>query len=115
MFKLTLYDRVGNELKIGDIVKVSNGQRLQFYAEVKYLEAEKVITPFHTFSFHSFEKIETLPENAIRLSEERYAIWYTHSPELDESQAVQHAEKYLIDWRHCEYLLEKRCFRIELI
>lgn len=113
MFKLELYDRIGNKLNMGDIVKISNGKEFTFYAEVKYLEAEKCITPFHTFSFHSFEKVEKVPDHAIKSAEERYGIWYTHNPEVDES--AKEAEKYLIDWRQCEHLLQQRCFRIELI
>jgi|SRR5690606_12924882 len=115
MFKLELYDRIGNKLNLGDIVKVSNGREFTFYAEVKYLENEKVITPFHTFSFHSFEKVDEIPEHAKKLAEERYDIWFTYSPELDEKEAIEHANKYLTDWRQCERLLENRCFRIELI
>ena len=115
MFKLELYDRIGNKLNLGDIVKVSNGREFSFYAEVKYLENEKVITPFHTFSFHSFEKVDKIPEHAKKSTEERYNIWYTHSPELDEKEAAEYANKYLIDWRQCEHLLEKRCFRVELL
>lgn len=115
MFKLELYDRIGNKLNLGDIVKISNGREFSFYAEVKYLENEKIITPFHTFSFHSFEKVDSVPEHAKKSSEERYNIWYTHSPELDEKEASEYANKYLIDWRQCEHLLEKRCFRVELL
>jgi hypothetical protein len=108
-------DRIGNKLNLGDIVKVSNGREFSFYAEVKYLEKEKVITPFHTFSFHSFEKVDKIPEHAKKSTEERYDIWYTHSPELDEKEGAEYANKYLIDWRQCEHLLEKRCFRVELL
>jgi len=116
MFKLELYDRKGNKLNLGDIVKVSNGKEFSFYAEVKYLENEKVIAPFHTFSFYSFEKVDKIPEHAKKsTTEERYNVWYTHSPELDEKEAVEYANKYLISWRECEYLLEKRCFRVELL
>jgi len=114
MFKLKLYDRIGNELQIGDIVKVSDGKNIIFYSEVKYLEKEQVITPFHTFSFHSFEKVDKLPDNAIKCTEERYNIWFTHSVEADSEAAAEAANKYLIDWRVCEHLLETRCFRIEL-
>jgi len=114
MFKLKLYDRIGNELQPGNIVKVSDGKNITFYAEVKYLEKEQVITPFHTFSFHSFEKVDKVPEDAIKCTEERYNIWFTHSGEVDPSDAVEAANKYLIDWRQCEHLLETRCFRIQL-
>jgi len=115
MFKLELYDRIGNKLNIGDIVKVSDRHRFSFFAEVKYLEKEKKITPFHTFSFHSFEKVESLPEHAKKATEERYNIWYTHSPEVDEREAAEYVNKYLIDWRQCEHLLNEGCFRIELL
>src|SRR5690606_36604752 len=116
MFKLELYDRKGNKLNLGDIVKISNGKEFSFYAEVKYLENEKVITPFHTFSFHSFENVDKIPEHAKKLTtKERYNVWYTHSPELDEKEATEYANEYLISWRECEHLLEKRCFRVELL
>ena len=114
MFKLKLYDRLGNELHPGDIVKVSDGHNITFYSEVKYLQKEQCITPFHTFSFHSFEKVDKIPEGAVKCTEERYNIWFTHSPEVDRAEAVKVADKYLINWRACEHLLEQRCFRIEL-
>lgn len=112
-FELTLYDRKGVELKEGDIVKVSNGRHFQFYSEIKYLEEEKVIAPFHTFSFHSFEKVEKLPSGMNEgTGEERYGIWYNTDPEVDD-----HAEKYenyLMEWRKCERMLE-RCWKIERV
>jgi hypothetical protein len=114
MFKLNLYDRIGNELKPGDIVKVSDGRNITFYSEVKYLEKEQVITPFHTFSFHSFEKVDKVPVDAVKSSEERYNIWFTHSKEVDIDAAKHVASDYLMDWRNCEHLLKTKCFRIEL-
>ena len=113
MFKLELYDRKGEKLNLGDIVKISNGKGFSFYAEVKYLEDEKVITPFHTFSFHSFEKAENVPEHAIKSTETKYQIWFTHSPEIDEKEAIESADDYLMSWRKCEHLLEKKYIRIE--
>ncbi len=115
MFILELYDRIGNKLKIGDIVKVSNGQDFSFFAEVKYLEEEQIITPFHTFSFHSFEKVEKVPDNAKLLDEKRYKIWYIYPHEKDDKKVKKDAEKYLASWRNCEHLLEKRCFRIKKV
>ena len=114
MFQLELYDRKGQELKLGDIVKVSNGKYFSFYAEVKYLQNEGIITPFHTFSFHSFEKVDAVPDHATRSTEERYGIWYTHTPEKDTEDEAKAAEKYLMDWRQCEHLLGSRCFRISV-
>lgn len=114
MFTLKLYDRKGQELNLGDIVKVSDGKTITFYAEVKYLEKEKVITPFHTFSFHSFEKADTIPADAIKSTEERYNIWYVVDDDRTEDNGASQAEKYLMDWRCCEHLLHQRCFRIEL-
>lgn len=111
MFQLKLYDRNKIELNEGDIVKISNGRTFTFYAEVKYLEKEKCITPFHTFSFHSFVKVDTLPDGAIKSTEERYNIWWVENPEEDLSR--DKFERYLIDWRACEHLLEMRCFDIE--
>jgi len=117
MFILELYDRNGTKLNIGDIVKVSDGRYFNFYAEVKYLEEEEAITPFHTFSFHSFEKVEKVPDNAIKSKEERYNIWYIgrDSAEEDREEIVKQAEKYLMDWRHCEHLLNENYFKIKQI
>lgn len=113
MFTLKLYDRKGQELKEGDIVKISNGKGFNFFSEVKYLEKEKAIAPFHTFSFHSFEKIDKVPENATQSIEERYKIWYVYNDEAETDNSAKEYEKYLTDWRCCEHLLAKRCFRIE--
>lgn len=111
MFLLKLFDREGNELNESDVVKVSDGKCFNFYAEVKYLESEKVIAPFHTFSFHSFVKVDSIPENAVRSTETRYKIWFLQDPSKDEKP--EDGERYLIDWRCCEHLLTQRCYRIE--
>jgi hypothetical protein len=110
MFKLKLQDRKGNELKEGDIVKISNGREFTFYAEVRYIEEEGIITPFHTFSFHSFEKVEKVPDNAIPCYDERYGIWYVKNAEADNE--AKNYEEYLLSWRQCEHLMEKRCWVI---
>lgn len=111
MFILKLYDRQGTELTLGDIVKVSNGKGFHFFSEIKFLEKEKCITPFHTFSFHSFEKVNSVPSGAVKSKEERYNVWYLPSEIPDEEPEI--GEKYLADWRQCEHLLEQKCFRIE--
>ena len=112
MFKLKLFDRKGIELHLGDIVKISDGRRIQFYSEVKYLESEKAISPFHTFSFHSFEKVDKLPDNAIRSPmETKYNIWYLPDPEADEAHDF---DGYLMRWKECERLLKNNVFNIEL-
>jgi hypothetical protein len=115
MFILKLYDRKGRELNTGDIVKISNGKYFTFWAEVKYLQKEKVITPFHTFSFHSFEKVDKVPENATKSTEDRYNIWYVYQDEAEEDKEANKFEQYLMDWRICEHLLDDKCFRIALI
>ena len=113
MFILKLYDREGTELHEGDYVKVSNGKGFKFISEVKYLEKEKAIAPFHTFSFHSFVKIDKLPENVKLANENRYHIWYLENEEADEK--ASDFDKYLIDWRQCEHLLKESCYKIEKI
>jgi hypothetical protein len=117
MFILKLYDRLGNELKEGDTVKVScndgYNRKFKFYCEVKYLEDEKTITPFHTFSFHSFEKVDKIPDNAKISQEKRYKIWYVNESDQEEDN-YNGAEEYLISWRQCEHLL-KNCYKIEKI
>lgn len=114
MFNLILTDRNGTILNEGDIVRISNAEHFTFYAEVKYLEAEKAIAPFHTFSFHSFEKVDSVPANAKLSQEERYKIWYVYSDEADADDNAKAHEGYLIDWRTCEHLLDgkKKCFHI---
>jgi hypothetical protein len=113
MFTLKLFDRKGQELRMGDIVKISDGRRFNFWAEVKYLEKEKAITPFHTFSFHSFEKVDSVPANAVKSTEERYNIWYVYTEDAEEDYNASAYENYLTEWRHCENLID-RCFKIEL-
>lgn len=113
-FKLILYDRKGNILNEGDIVRVyRTPSEYHFYAEVKYLPEEKMIAPFHTFSFHSFEKVDKLPENAIQSTNEKYNIWYLDIPE--QSDNTEHHESYLRSWRECEHCMENGCYRIEFI
>ena len=110
MFTLKLYDRKGIELNLGDIVKISDGRWIEFFAEITYLEKDKCIAPFHTFSFHSFEKVDKVPENALRATEERYNVYYLINKEED--YEAKNYESYLTEWRSCEHLLEKGYYRI---
>lgn len=113
MFILKLFDRNKKELNEGDFVKISDGRRFTFFCEVKYLPDEKVIAPFHTFSFHSFVKVDAIPDNAIASTEERYRIWYVYDEDAEEDKEANLFEKYLSDWRVCEHLIDKRCYNIE--
>lgn len=115
MFILTLHDRNGTLLNFGDIVKVSDGKRFWFFCEVKYLEKEQVITPFHTFSFSSFEKVDSVPESAKPSTEERYKMWYVYREEAEEDKIEDTTSDYLMGWRQCEHLLAKRCFRVNVM
>lgn len=114
MFKLTLHDRKGTELKQGDIVKISDRHHFTFFCEVKYLEKEKVLAPFHTFSFHSFEKVDAVPANALKSSEERYGIWYLQPENAEEDPNSETFHQYLMSWRECESMINHRSYRIEL-
>lgn len=113
MFTLKLYDRKGKELKEGDILMVSDGKRHQFYARVTWLAKEKVLAPFHTFCFHSFEKVDSVPAEAEKSKEEIYDIWYL--PDHKEDPDGKSFEHYLMSWRECEHHLGTRCWRIEKI
>lgn len=115
MFTLTIHDRSGNELHEGDFVKISDGKRFTFFAEVKYLEDIQVITPFHTFSFHSVEKVSEIPPEAKKSNEERYGIWYIYHESAEPDEAAERFNRYLTSWRNCEYQLEKRSWRIKKI
>ena len=111
--KLILKDRKGNILNEGDIVKISDGKRFTFFSEVKYNPEKKCIYPFHTFSFHSFEKVSEVPIDALQSNQEDYKVWYTINPEEDgEAQRYSH---YMRSWKECERLLEDQCFFIESI
>lgn len=112
MFTLTIHDRKGTQLNEGDIVKVSDGKNFNFYSEVKYLEDEQVIAPFHTFSFHSFEKVDRVPDGAIKSSEERYGIWYLPDEVKEPDEDGEQFKDYLMSWRACETPVERRAWRI---
>lgn len=113
MFVLKLFDRNGKPLQPGDIVQISDGRRFRFWSEVKFLEKDQVIAPFHTFSFHSFEKVDNVPANAIKSTDERYNIWYVYEEDSQEDKAANAHENYLTEWRQCEHLIDKRMWRIE--
>lgn len=113
MFTLTIHDKKGTELKEGDIVEIHNGRSFTFWAEVKYLEDEQVITPFHTFSFHSVEKVDTVPVAAVKSSEERYGIWFLQDAEHELVEDDGQFEKFLASWRECEFNLNQRMYRIQ--
>lgn len=110
MFKLTIHDREGVELKEGDIVEISDGKNFKFFSEVKYDRERKVLYPFHTFCFHSIVKVDIVPEEARPCNEERYKCWYLPVPNKDDS--AERAYKYLMSWRECERQLNDRIFQI---
>jgi hypothetical protein len=119
MLILTIHDRKGTELKFGDIVKVSCRDRgtnyFTFFAEVKYLEKEQCIAPFHTFAFHSFEKVDSVPDNAVESQgEDRYRIWYQQDTDAEQDPEPEKYDRYLMEWRECEHLLSEKIFRIHL-
>lgn len=111
MFTLELLDINGVVLQEGDIVKVINGRGSDytFFSEVKYLEKENAIAPFHTFCFHSFEKVDKLPEGVVESNEERYKIWYHGGMP---QKGIDGISKYLADWRACERAIDKGTFKI---
>lgn len=115
MFLLKLQDRNGKELSEGDIVAIIDiRQNISFYCQVTYMEDQQAIAPFHTFSFHSVEKVNYVPDGALPfLNEERYKAWYMPDAENDKSAGMH--DKYLMSWRECEYQLDKRAYRIERI
>ena len=116
MFILTLHDRNGVELKLGDLVKISNGRRFTFFSEVKWLEKEQVIAPFNTFSFHSFEKVDKIPEKAVkRIVEGDYDCWYLYDEDAEDDSYADQARSYLKSWRDLEMLIESRAYRIKPI
>ena len=110
MFTFKLKDRKGQELNFGDVVAILDGDRFTFYCEVKYLAEKKVITPLHTFSFHSVEKIEKLPDEAVLLDEKEYKCWYVPDGIQDASAADY--KDYLMSWREGERFLDKSCFEV---
>jgi hypothetical protein len=112
-FLLTIHDRNGRELNLGDIVKVSDSSRFNFYCEVKYLEKDRIITPFHNFAFHSIEYADKVPDNAVKSNEERYNCWYVVDGESEDDKG-EPFERYLMSWRECEIFLNKRMFRISM-
>lgn len=113
MFVLKLKDSNGTDLNIGDIVQVKNSRGTTFYSEVKYLEYEETITPFHSFAFHCIIKVDKVPDNAIKTDrEERFNMWYCPD-EKEVSEKDFH--NYIMDWRACERRLEDKCFCIQLI
>lgn len=115
MFTFKLKDRDGAILSLGDIVEISDGRDIKFFARVQWMPKEKKISPFHTFSFHSVRRVgdnvECLPDGVIQCNEPRFDCWYLPDPKPD-ADASKHTH-YLIEWRKCERLLES-CFDIEL-
>jgi len=108
---LELKDRIGNILNEGDIVAISDQREIQFYSEVKYLPEKKCIAPFHTFSFHSFIKMDSLPEGAEELDTESngYRIWVGPKKKDDFKQTIK---DYLLSWRECERIMGDSMFSI---
>lgn len=110
MFTVKLFDRDHQELKIGDIVAISDGKALKFYAEIQFMEKERMVSPFHTFSFHSVKKVEKVPDGAELCTEDRFKCWYMPNPEND-AVSERHND-YLIEWRKCERMLEHTMFEV---
>lgn len=110
MIVLKLKDSLGNNLEFGDFVKITNNGRNVFYSEVKYIENEKLIAPFHHFSFLKFEKVDSIPDDAIKANEERFDMWYM----ANDAESEKSCSDYLLSWRECERLIDKGCYEIEV-
>jgi hypothetical protein len=108
MFKLRFFDCDQVEVMEGDIVKIYAGNATIFYSEVKYLEDEKVIVPFHNFAWYRFKKVDTIPLFAIKSDESRFDLWY----EPDAKHNYKVPQELIWSWKDCEVLLEKRCWQI---
>lgn len=104
MWNLRLFDRNQVELNEGDFVKISDGSRFIFYSEVKYL-GDGVLAPFSTFSFHSVEKVKSIPKSCRKLLEDRYNVWYDPKERNDE-ESKESYEQYLMSWRHAEHMIK---------
>lgn len=85
-FILTLFDRLGNPLNEGDFVKISDGRRWTFFCEVKFLPDGYSIAPFSTFSFHSVEKIGSIPVDAKKAIVVSTNIGFYHQQKLTKVQ-----------------------------
>lgn len=116
MFIVKLKDRNGRPLKLGDIVKLSDGRRITFFVRVTWLPDIKKLAPFHTFSFHSIEyvgdNVESLPDDVVQCTEPRFDCWFCPG-ERPDNNAAEH-ERYLMEWRLAENVLSS-CYDIELI
>lgn len=113
-FYFELTDRNGTVLNDGDIVRVSDSHGFTFYSEVKYFPETNIIVPFHTFSFHSFEKVDSIPDNALPgKADSNYKIWYVPNAEKDDES--EKFDRYHSDWMSCDRLLEGRCYVIKRV
>jgi len=110
MFILKIKDRQGVELNIGDLVQVHGRYSGSFFARIAFDPERKTIIPFSTFSFHSVEKIDKLPDNVTKADEKYGEYWYSDTP----SDTDEKFEKYLISWRECETKINSGAFNIEL-
>jgi hypothetical protein len=113
MFILTIHDRNGVELKEGDLVKISNAREFTFYSEVKWLEKEKVLAPFDTFSFHSFEKVDSIPLNAKKSTIESYDVWYDFSNYTECDDKADVFKNYLASWWRIDIAVKNRSYQIK--
>jgi hypothetical protein len=100
MFTVKLFDINNQELKIGDLVKIRTGRKSIFYCKIKFI-AEGILAPFHTFSFMTIEKVDSIPDNAIPAKEDRYNVWFL----ADDDEQTDITNEYLLSWRQCETLL----------
>lgn len=116
MFVVKLKDKNGHHLKLGDIVKVWNKTGITFFVRLTWLSDIKKLAPFHAFSFHSVEyvgdNVEALPDGIVQCDEPRFDCWFVHD-KMQDKTAEKH-QKYLMEWRKCEELLES-CYDIELL
>lgn len=116
MFRLKLYDILGQELHIGDIVRIRGNYEVTFFCKVEYDKERGILHPFHTFSFHRVAKIDKLPEGVIETKDNGRTYWYFREKQ-NENQVPNKSDRvmeYLVSWRECESNLKTYMYRIEL-
>lgn len=95
--ELHLFDTIGNEIKLGDMLKIGRNLRsgdtpLSFYARCQVVNNQ--LYPFNKFSFDWIVKVEDVPEGCVHCSEKQDFPEYW----IDKKQYNNLVKNDLQDW-----------------
>lgn len=94
MFQIKLFDSIGQEINVGDILHVTSRSNkfLSFYVRVAIING--VLVPFNYFAYDRMEKVNTVPDGLKQTFDHGTDVWVNLWPENIPQDNKERFEKW---------------------